>query len=260
MATGSNVSIPNQPQLLSNRVAIVTGASSGIGEAIAKHFVQNGASVVLAARRKEKLHAIYEQLPAEHKNQVMVVPTDVTKAADVGQLVQQCVQRFGDVDILVNCAGVMYYTLLKNTHMDEWNHMIDVNCKGVTNCTGAVLQGMLKRSTGHIVNISSDAGRKVFPGLSVYSASKFFVEAFTQGLRLETANSGIKVTSIQPGDVKTSISDFCTDTEAVQEYAQRDGSKFLNVDDVARAVLFAVTQPKDCAVNEILVEPRQCPV
>ena len=150
--------------------------------------------------------------------------------------------------------------MLKNVHTHEWDNMIDVNCRGVTNCTAAFLPTMLQQQSGHIVNISSDAGRAVFPGLAVYSATKFFVEAFTKGLRSETCGSGVKVTSIQPGDVKTAIAERNTDTEAVRECAQQDPAKFLDVDDVARAVVYAVTQPKDCAVNEVLIEPRQCPI
>ena len=243
---------------LCNCVAVVTGASSGIGEAIAMHFSRHGASLVLAARRKDKLNTICNQLRASGAS-VIAVPTDVVNIDNVKALVEEAVEQFGRIDVLVNCAGVMFYTMVKNVHLEEWNHMVDVNCKGVMNCTAAVLPGMLEQKSGHIVNISSDAGKAVFPGLCVYSATKFFVEAFTRGLRSETRDSGVKVTSIQPGDVRTAIAAQCTDAEAVKECAQQDKELFLEVDDVARAVVYAVTQPKDCAVNEILIEPRQCP-
>ena len=136
---------------------------------------------------------------------------------------------------------------------------VDVNCKGVLNGIGAVLPGMLERKLGHIVSISSDAGRKVFPGLAVYSASKFFVEAVSQGLRLETVGSGVKVTTIQPGNVATDLASASTDEEAMKAYGEPSGAKVLDTEDVARAVMYAITQPAHVAVNEIMVEPRDEP-
>ena len=177
---------------LTNRVAIVTGASSGIGKSIATHLAEHGASVVLAARRIEILDDIHTQL-TEKGCKVSTFKADVTSVAEVGALVKHTVELYGRVDILVNSAGVMYYTMMKNLHLEEWERMVDVNCKGVMNCIGAVLPQMLSQQSGHIINISSDAGRKVFPGLAVYSATKFFVEALSQGLRLETANTGMSI-------------------------------------------------------------------
>lgn len=137
---------------------------------------------------------------------------------------------------------------------------VDVNCKGLLHGIGAVLPIMLEQGSGHIVNTSSDAGRKVFPGLSVYSGSKFFVEAVSQGLRLETASTGLRVTTVQPGNVSTPLLATSTDKEAVKEFGEPTGAKVLVPDDVARAVVYAVTQPQHVAVNEILVEPREEPV
>ena len=150
----------------------------------------------------------------------MVVPTDVTDREQVRSLVARAEEELGPVEILVNCAGVMYYTLMKNRREEEWERTVEVNCKGALNCVGAVLSGMLERGRGHIVTISSDAGRKVFPGLAVYSASKFFVEALSQGLRLETAGTGLKVTTIQPGNVATDLISMSGDEEALEEYGQ----------------------------------------
>ena len=244
---------------LANRVAIVTGASSGIGEAIAKNLATNGATVVLAARRLEKLLEICQQLTKDgHK--VAAIKADVTNPCEVKALVEETASRFGSVDMLVNSAGVMYYTMMKNTQIEQWQHQVNVNCNGVMNCIAAVLPTMLEQQSGHIINISSDAGRKVFPGLSVYSATKFFVEALSQGLRLETADSGIKVTTIQPGDVRTNLLQHTTDAEAKEKFAQDNEALFLEPADIANAVLYAATQPKNCSVNEVLVEPRQCPI
>ncbi len=149
---------------------------------------------------------------------------------------------------------------MKNLYEDEWERTVDVNCKGALNCIGAVLEGMLARGRGHIVTISSDAGRKVFPGLGVYSGSKFFVEAVSQGLRLETVGTGLKVTTIQPGNVATDLLALSEDTEALERYGQPSGARVLHPEDVAAAVVYALEQPDHVAVNEILVEPRDEPV
>src|SRR5688500_18496140 len=146
----------------------------------------------------------------------------------------------------------MYYTLMKNRREEEWERTVEVNCKGALNCVGAVLSGMLEREQGHIVTISSDAGRKVFPGLAVYSASKFFVEALSQGLRLETAGTGLKVTTIQPGNVATDLVSMSEDEEALEEYGQPGESRVLDAEGVAAAVAHALVAPEDDAVGEIL--------
>jgi NADP-dependent 3-hydroxy acid dehydrogenase YdfG len=190
----------------------------------------------------------------------MVVPTDVTDREQVRSLVACAGEGLGPVEILVNCAGVMYYTLMKNVRDEEWERTLEVNCKGALNCVGAVLAGMLERGRGHIVMISSDAGRKVFPGLAVYSASKFFVEALSQGLRLETAGAGLKVTTIQPGNVATDLISMSEDEEALEEYGQPGESRVLDPEEVAASVVHALVQPEHVAVNEILVEPRDEPV
>jgi NADP-dependent 3-hydroxy acid dehydrogenase YdfG len=149
---------------------------------------------------------------------------------------------------------------MKNLREDDWERTVDVNCKGAMNCIGAVLRGMLARGQGHIVTISSDAGRKVFPGLSVHSGSKFFVEALSQGLRLETAGTGIKVTTIQPGNVATDLLALSSDEEALKLYGQQSGARVLDPEDVAASVVHALRQPDHVTVNEILVEPRDEPV
>jgi NADP-dependent 3-hydroxy acid dehydrogenase YdfG len=245
---------------LQDRVAVVTGASSGIGAAVARTLNAEGAHVALAARRKGALLEIQAGLDSGDGKESMVVPTDVTDRGQVRSLVAGVEEELGPVEILVNCAGVMYYTLMKNRREAEWELTVEVNCKGALNCIGAVLSGMLARGRGHIVMISSDAGRKVFPGLAVYSASKFFVEALSQGLRLETAGTGVKVTTIQPGNVATDLIEMSGDEEALEEHGYPGESRVLDPEDVAASVVHALVQPEHVAVNEILVEPRDEPV
>ena len=216
-----------------------------------------GAKVALAARREVALREVQAGLPAGADS--LVHATDVTDRGLVEALVERTEDELGPVDALVNCAGVMYYTMMKNVCAEEWDRTVEVNCKGVLNCVGAVLPGMMERGRGHIVTISSDAGRVVFPGLAVYSASKFFVEALSKGLRMETAGTGIKVTTVQPGNVATDLLDLSGDEEALEEYGQPTGARMLDPENVAASVAYALSQPEHVAVNEVLVEPRDEP-
>ncbi len=243
--------------VLRGRVVVVAGASSGIGAAVARALADKGAKVVLAARREEALLKVRGGHEAGKES--LVHPTDVTDRDQVKALVGRTEDELGPVDAFVNCAGVMYFTLMKNVREEEWDRIVEVNCKGALNCVGAVLPGMLERGRGHIVTISSDAGRKVFPGLAVYSASKFFVESLSQGLRLETAGTGVKVTTIQPGNVATDLLDLSGDEEALELYGQPTGVRVLDAEDVAASVVYALSQPEHVSVNEILVEPRDEP-
>ena len=243
---------------LRERVVVVTGASSGIGAAVAKMLSGEGAKVALAARREDALRGVQAGLAAGTES--LVCPTDITDRSQVGALVERAEDELGPVDALVNCAGVMYYTLMKNVRAEEWERTVEVNCKGAMNCVGAVLPAMLERGRGHIVTVSSDAGRVVFPGLAVYSASKFFVEALSKGLRLETAGTGVKVTTVQPGNVATDLLNLSGDEEALARFGQPTGARALNPEDVAASIGYALSQPEHVAVNEVLVEPRDEPV
>ena len=214
--------------------------------------------MALAARREEALRKVQAGLATGAQS--LVCPTDVTDRDQVGALVGRTGEELGPVDAVINCAGVMYYTLMKNVRADEWDRTVEVNCKGALNCVGAVLPGMLERGRGHIVTISSDAGRVVFPGLAVYSASKFFVEALSKGLRLETAGTGVKVTTVQPGNVATDLPDLSGDEEALGRFGGPTGARVLDPEDVAASVVYALSQPEHVAVNEVLVEPRDEPV
>ena len=240
---------------------MVTGASSGIGAAVARALAHEGAHVALAARRRDALVDVQRELERQGSQvRTLVVPTDVTNRQQVKSLVARTEEELGPVEILVNCAGVMFYSLMKNAYEDDWERTVDVVCKGMLNCVGAVLGGMIARRRGHIVTISSDAGRKVFPGLAVYSASKSFVEALSQGLRLETVGTGLKVTTIQPGNVATDLLALSHDAEALERYGQPTGARILDPEDVAASVVHALRQPDHVAVNEVLVEPRDEPI
>ncbi|KAI1190871.1 enterobactin synthetase component F [Nemania serpens] len=244
---------------LAGRVAVVTGASSGIGAAVATALAREGAHVAIAARRTDALDVLKKSLSTTGVK-ILVHQTDVTNKSQVESLMNEAAQQLGPVDILVSCAGVMYYTMMANAQTDEWERTVDVNCKGLLHCLAAAVPGMLARGGGHVVAISSDAGRKVFPGLGVYSASKFFVEAALQSLRLETAGSGLRVTSVQPGNTATELLSMSTDREAVKKYGEPTGAKVLSADEVAGAVVYALCQPAHVAVNEVLIEPRDEPI
>jgi NADP-dependent 3-hydroxy acid dehydrogenase YdfG len=244
---------------LSGQVAVVTGASSGIGAAVAEALAKQGCSVALGARRKDVLESVKRKVES-HGVKCIIVSTDVTNKAQTEALIKAANDELGPVDILVACAGVMYFTMMANVQTDEWERTVDVNCKGILNSLSSTVPGMLSRGKGHIVAISSDAGRKVFPGLGVYSASKFFVEATLQALRLETAGMGLRVTSIQPGNTSTPLLGMSTDAEAVKKYGEPSGAKILEPADVANSIVHALCQPEYVSVNEILVEPRDEPI
>lgn len=245
--------------ILTGRVAIITGASSGIGAAVATALAREGCHIALAARRTEALESVKRRLVVR-EGKVITRQTDVTDKSQVEALVQAAENELGPVDIFVSCAGVMYFTMMANAKTDEWDRTVDVNCKGLLHCLSSVVPSMLERGTGHIVAISSDAGRKVFPGLGVYSASKFFVEATLQGLRIETAGKGLRVTSVQPGNTATDLLNMSSDAEAIKQYGEPSGAQILDPEDVAGSIVYALKQPDHVAVNEVLIEPRDEPI
>ena len=243
---------------LRGKVAIVTGASSGIGEAAARALAAEGAHVVVAARRAERLAALVSDIE-ESGGTALAVPTDVTKRESVEALVRQTLDAFGRLDILVNNAGIMPLSLIRKLHVEEWDRMIDVNIKGVLYCIAACLPRMLDQGGGggHIVNVSSVAGRRPFPGGTIYSATKFAVRAISQGIHLElSAKDRIRVVDIEPGVVATELTDHITDEDIATRFETTWADKTrLRASDVSEAILFAVTQPDRVNVNEILVRP-----
>lgn len=238
-----------------DKVAIVTGASSGIGRATAQSLAKKGVRVVLAARRRDRLDELSSEIQSVGGRALSFV-TDVAQRQSCEDLIRYTIEQWGRIDILVNNAGLMPLSFIKNLHVDEWDRMIDVNIKGVLYCTAAALPHMLTAKSGHIVNVSSVAGRIVFPAGSVYCATKHAVTAFSEGLRQElSTRKNIRVTCIEPGVVATELTSTITD-ESLQEYVE--GAKkmaALQSQDIADAILYAVFSPNHVNVNEILIRP-----
>ncbi|HFV7864274.1 TPA: SDR family oxidoreductase [Staphylococcus aureus] len=228
--------------VLTDKIAVVTGAGSGIGEAIATLLHEEGAKVVLAGRNKDKLQNVANQLA---QDSVKVVPTDVTKKEEVDELIKMAQQTFGGLDIVINSAGQMLSSKITDYQVDEWDSVIDVNIKGTLYTAKAALPTMLEQSSGHLINIASISGFEVTKSSTIYSATKAAVHTITQGLEKELAKTGVKVTSISPGMVDTAITATYNPTDR----------KKLEPQDIAEAVLYALTQPKHVNVNEITVRP-----
>lgn len=242
---------------LKDKIAIITGASSGIGEATAKALSAEGAKVVLAARRVDRLEKLKQEIESSG-GEALVVKTDVVVRDEVEKMAQEALSTFGKIDILINNAGLMPLSFMKNLHVEEWERMVDVNLKGALYAIAAVLPNMKDRKAGDIVNISSIAGRKIFPGAAVYCATKFGVTALSEGMRLELSKPfNIRVTSIEPGAVATELTQTFTDQELIDQWndGRRDHLVPLKAEDIANAIIFAVTQPEGVSVNEILVMP-----
>jgi len=244
---------------LDGKVALVTGASAGIGEAVAVALAGAGASVVVTARRVERLEALAQRI-GDSGGAVLPYPADVASLDEVRALTDAALERFGRIDILVNNAGLMPISPLSEARVEEWTRMVDVNVKGVLHCIAAVLPGMIERRSGHIVNVGSLAGRRPFPGGTVYSATKFAVRSLSWGMHLELgAAHGIRVTDIQPGFVSTELMDSA-DPGLKDAWDQAwQGRRTLQPEDVARALMFAVTSPAHVSVSELLVRPTDQP-
>ncbi|MCP3032407.1 SDR family oxidoreductase [Halobacillus sp. A1] len=237
-----------------NKVVILTGASSGIGEETAKELTKYGAKLVLAARREERLKDLQEKLIDEGGDAVYKV-TDVTSSEEMDELAKYAHDTYGKIDVIVNNAGLMPLSLLHKRKYDEWDTMIDVNIKGVLYGIGAVLPYMQERKQGHVINISSVAGHSVAPGSAVYSGTKFAVRAITEGLRQEESpNSNIRATIISPGAVSTELTESITD-EDVKSGIEDVYKEAIDADSIARTIRFAVEEPSEVAINEILVRP-----
>lgn len=254
-----------QSQKLKDRVVICTGASSGIGRATAIVLAAQGANVALVARSEDKLNEV-KALIEEQGGNCFVVPTDVAQRKQTLDLVNVVKAHYGRIDILINSAGMMCFTFMKNGVFDEWDKMIDVNISGVVNCIGAVLPTFIEQKSGHIINISSDAAKTPFDGLAVYCASKAFVTMLSQSLRGEFRGTGIKITDVQPGDVRTDLVRTNTDTKTLEELGVSSDFKvghgwasdmqLLSPFDVADSIVGAVMSKPHVSMHEILIEPR----
>lgn len=239
---------------LASKVIIITGASGGIGEATAWLLAKNGARLVLAARREERLRTIADAINREG-GEAAYRSTDVTSAEDMRQLADFAIGRFGRIDVLVNNAGVMPNSPLHALRIEEWDRMIDVNLKGVLYGIAAVLPSMRERQSGQIVNVSSLMGHKVIPSTAVYSATKFAVRAISEGLRQEESpTSRIRTTNISPGMTATDTAIDGLPSEYKDAILQNKALT-LSPDSVARAIVYAISEPDEANINEITIRP-----
>jgi len=244
---------------ISGKVIVITGASSGNGEAAARHLAERGASVVLGARRTERIEALAEELTGAGRK-AKAVTTDVTDKEQVKRLVDTAVETFGRVDALLNNAGLMPLAPLEQLKIDEWDQMIDVNLKGTLYGIAAALPHMKEQKSGHIINVSSVYGHKLGPGATVYCATKFAVGALSEGLRQEVKPYNIRTTVISPGAVATELLEHISDKEIQAQTKEFVSQIAIPADSFARMVAFAVNEPEDVDVNEILFRPTAQPI
>lgn len=239
---------------IKDKVVIITGASSGLGAAAAKHLAALGATVVLAARRAERIEGLAKEIQ-ENGGRALAGAVDVTVAEQVKGLVDKAFEQFGRVDVILNNAGIMPLSPMDRLNIDEWNAMIDVNIKGVLNGIAAVLPYMKEQKSGQIINTSSVAGHKIFNGSAVYSATKFAVRALTEGLRMEVKPYNIRTTIVCPGAVKTELLEHITEADIQQANKDYVGEVGISPDSFARVVAFAINQPEDVDINEVIFRP-----
>jgi len=237
-----------------DKVVIITGASSGIGEATAKELASKGAKLVLAARREDRLQQLQKEIEKNGGKAIYKV-TDVTSHEQMEELADYTLQEFGKIDVLVNNAGVMPHSFLYKKRIEDWNKMIDVNIKGVLYGIAAVLPSMREQNSGHVINLSSVAGHFVGPGSTVYAGTKFAVRAISEGLRKEEAGNNIRSTIISPGAVQSELINLITDMDLKPGIDKLYEDVAIDAESIARAIAFAIEQPSDVAINEMLIRP-----
>jgi NADP-dependent 3-hydroxy acid dehydrogenase YdfG len=240
---------------IEGKIVVITGASSGLGESTARMLCAQGATVVLGARRVDRIQALAEEL-VRGGGRALALETDVTRSADVKRLVDAAVGKYGRIDVMINNAGLMPSSPLERLKIDDWDRMIDVNIKGVLYGIAAALPHMQARKSGHIVNVSSVAGHKVRAGTAVYAATKHAVRALTEGLRQEVKPYNIRTTIVSPGAVATELPDSITEAD-VQAGVKAFYEIAIPADSFARAVIYALSQPDDVDINEILFRPTK---
>ena len=240
---------------LDGQVAIVTGASSGIGSATAESLASRGASVVIAARREDELKALEASIE-DTNGEALIVPTDITSDEDIDELVEATLDEYGRIDILVNNAGVMPLAHIAGADRETLQTTIDVNLSGLIKLTHAVVPTMVEQESGHIVNLSSVVGRFLQANSSHYNAAKAGVKMFGDSLRLDIAEEGIHVATIEPGAVDTELLDHIPNDEIQEGVKEHVGSMdALAPEDIARTITFVVTQPDRVDINEVLIRP-----
>ena len=238
------------------KVVVITGASSGLGEAAARLLCVQGASVVLGARRADRLQSLAKELNSSG-GKVFAVTADVTQYDQVKRLVDKTVQTYGRIDVMINNAGLMPQSRLESLKIDEWNRTIDVNIKGVLYGIAAALPYMQEQKSGHMIFVSSVAGHKVGSGFVVYAATKFAVRAIAEGLRQEVKAYNIRTTVISPGAVATELLQTVTDPQIAERLQKFYEETAIPAESFARAVAFAISQPEEVDVNEILFRPTR---
>ncbi len=241
---------------IQGKVIVITGASSGLGEAAARHLSTKGATVVLGARRAERIEALAAELIAGG-GKALAVTTDVTHSDQVKRLVDTAVEKYGRIDVMINNAGLMPLSPLERLKIEDWDRTIDVNIKGVLYGIAAALPHMKRRKSGHIINVSSVAGHKVRPGSSVYAATKTAVRVLSEGLRQEVKPYNIRTTIISPGAVSSELPDSITEPDVNTDIHKFYDAVAIPADSLARAVAFAIGQPEEVDINEILYRPTR---
>ncbi len=241
---------------IEGKVIVITGASSGLGEAAARLLSAQGASVALGARRADRLQSLANELTGRG-GKALAVTTDVTHREQVRALVDAAVRTYRRIDVMINNAGLMPQSLLERLRVEEWDQTIDVNLKGTLYGIAAALPHMMRQKSGHVINVSSVAGHKVGPGAAVYAATKFAVRALSEGLRQETKQYNIRTTVISPGAVATELPNSVTDPDAAARVSTFYGQVAIPANSFGRAVAFAISQPEDVDINEILYRPTR---
>lgn len=240
---------------IQGKVVVITGASSGLGEATARHLSGLGATVVLGARRVERIEALAKEL-ASSGGKALAVQTDVTRCEEVQKLVDAAVAAYGRIDVMINNAGLMPHSPLERLKVADWDRMIDVNIKGVLYGIAAALPYMQQQKSGHVINVSSVAGHKVRPGSAVYAATKHAVRALSEGLRQEVKPYNIRTTVISPGAVATELPNSITEVD-IAASVKKIYEVAIPAASFARAVAYAISQPDDIDINEILFRPTR---
>lgn len=244
---------------IENKVVVITGGSSGLGEATARHLAARGAKVVVGARRADRIESLVKEL-TDAGHTAVALTTDVTDRDQVKALVDKAVAEFGRIDVMLNNAGVMPLAPLERLKVDEWDHMIDVNIKGVLYGIAAALPYMKAQKSGHIINVSSVYGHVVDPGAAVYCATKFAVRALSEGVRKEVKPYNIRTTIISPGAVSTELTDHISEADVREGVKDFVGKIAVGPDTFARAVAYVINEPDDVDINEILFRPINQPV
>ncbi len=244
---------------IAGKVVVITGASSGLGEATARLLARQGATVALAARRADRIDALATEI-SESGGNALAVKTDVSDREQVKALVDTVVEKFGKIDVMLNNAGLMPLAPLEELRTDEWDRMIDVNLKGVLNGIAAALPHMKEQKSGHFINVSSVYGHKLGPDATVYCATKFAVRALSEGLRQEVKPYNIRTTVISPGAVATELLEHIGNETIQAQTKEFVGQIAVPADTFARMVAFAINEPANVDVNEILFRPTAQPI